>query len=134
MPECSTAQGGMLAPYAQQALHVSKKFLLFARLPLVRERVLRVPWPASGEVAAIVGDADSRQADFVAVIEFRNPPQRKRQSERQSQLRRRGAALSGKTTDIVIPEKGHQILRVRIHRVLPQNVGDAPRRGAVQKH
>lgn len=106
MPEFSATQSGVLSPQPKQVLDISPEFILFMRAPFVKEGVLRIANPATREIAAIVGVAASRHADFIAVIDFWNAAQSECQPESQPQLRRGGGTVSGQAGQIVVREKG----------------------------
>src|SRR5215469_17457698 len=122
MPEFSSAQGIVLAPQPQQCLYVLEHGLLFTRAALARERVFRVFHPAPGKVVPIVRISTSRQADFIAVIKLRYTTQRQCEPVGKLQLGRRHTRNSSESRYVVIAEKRHQELRMRVQRILPQNI------------
>src|SRR5712692_4951154 len=134
MPQLAAAEGGVLAAEPEQRLHIRKNFLLISRAARLRERVVRITNPSAGKIAPVVRVAASGHTDFIAVINFRNAPQRERESKRESQLR--GSATFGarKTRHIVIRKKRYQHLRMHVQGIMPQHVRDSSRGSISQQH
>src|SRR6266849_9411928 len=108
MPQLAAAQSSVFAAKPEQRLHVRENFLLIPRAARLRERVVRIPNPTAGEIPPVVRIAAPRHPDLIAVINFRNSPQREREPECQFQLSERTAFGARETRHIVIRKKRYQ--------------------------
>ena len=134
VPLPAAAQRGVLPPQLQHRLHVGKNLLLGRRAPSHGERTARILRPAPGKVAAIVRVIPSGHPDLVPVVDLRDAAHRQHQPVGQLEKRRRAARLAHKPLQIVIREKRHQLLGMRIEPVVAQNPGQLPRRFTLQQH
>src|SRR5437868_11255470 len=134
MPELASAKRGMFAPNPQQFLDIRENLLLFAGSPGLRETVIRVFGPSSGENPA--GCPGRRLPAFQSHRRNRSPECRAESASARSQLQfRRGTPFgTRKAWHVVICKKRHQPIRAWIQRIVPQHVRDAAHGGASQQH
>src|SRR5271165_1142828 len=124
MPQLSGTQRCVLVPEPQESLYVGEDFLLSGGSSIGCKRICWIFLPAAGEIAAIVWVASSGHGDFITIIEFRNAAKRKRQAERELHLGDRRSGHACKTRHIVICKEGHEKIRVRVQRILAQDIGE----------
>src|SRR5437868_8645527 len=114
------AERRVRATQTEQRLHVSKYFLLLWGSTRLGERIASVLAPASRTIAAIVRIAASKHADFVAVVELRDPTQRNCQPERELQLGSGTPLRSRRPRHIVVGKKCDQVIGPWIQRIMSQ--------------
>ncbi len=133
-PQVSAPQRRMLRSHLQQGAHILVQPLLLLRPSILLKRILRILCPPPGKIPAIVRIAPARHTDFIAVIHFRDATHGEKQSKRQLQPSRCSPRGSRKARRIVIPEKWHQKLRMRVQRVLPQDIRQFSNRRTFQQN
>jgi len=118
----------------QESAHGRENILLLLRAAGFEKCVFRIARKAAGKIAAIIWIGAAEHADFVAVIELRNPPQSEDEAVGELEFLWRAAGNARKARDIMIAEKIHEIFRMRVEAVLAKDSRDASRGSAEEQN
>src|SRR6266849_749997 len=102
MPKPADLQRRMLAPQAQENLHIREDLLLLRCAAGCCEGSFGIARPATGKITPIVGVAPAGHANFVAIIKLGNPSKSERQAKCEFDFRQRTSLGARKAGHVMI--------------------------------
>ena len=129
----SALQRRMLAPQLRQPANPRELRLLLRRASRLRKRILRIARKSAREISPVVRIIPAPHRNLIARIQLRRPTRRQQVRKRHAPQRRIRHLLCNTLTIMVI-QKRHQSVGMRIQTILAQHGRQLRHRRTLHKH